>query len=124
MNEARLLELISPQFYSLINENSIVFVDFLADWCAPCKRFTTTFQKVSNQYPSVKFASVNIEEQKQLAQALSIQSIPHLIVFKEGVAIYSDAGIVPEDMLRELVNDALDFDATKIFEVLNNQASA
>ena len=104
----------SSAFESLINENDLVFIDFWAAWCAPCKQFSKVYELVSDQFPSITFAKVNIEEQQELADLFEIRSIPHLMVFKEGIVIYSDAGSMPESTLKELAQQALDADVTEI----------
>lgn len=101
-------------FESLINENELVFIDFWAEWCAPCKQFTKVYEQVSEQFPNIVFAKVNIEEQQELADFFEIRSIPHLMVFKEGIVIYSDAGSMPESTLKELAQQAIDADVTEI----------
>lgn len=97
-------------FDALINNNELVFVDFWAAWCAPCKQFLKAYEQVSEQYPTIIFAKVNIEEQQELAQLFEIRSIPHLMVFKSGIVIYSDAGVLTETTLKELAQQALDVD--------------
>lgn len=106
--------LISSAFESTINDNEIVFIDFWAEWCAPCKQFAKVYEQVSDQYPMIKFVKVNIEEQQELADLFEIRSIPHLMVFKEGIVIYSDAGSMPESTLKELAQQALDADVSEI----------
>lgn len=106
--------LIGTEFESLINENELVFIDFWAEWCAPCKQFAKVYEQVSDQFTSITFAKVNIEEQQELADLFEIRSIPHLMVFKEGIIIYSDAGSMPESTLKELAQQALDADVSEI----------
>jgi len=106
--------LTSSAFEALINENEIVFIDFWAEWCAPCKQFARVYEHVSDQYPMIRFAKVNIEEQQELAELFEIRSIPHLMVFKEGIVIYSDAGSISESTLKELAQQALDADVSEI----------
>jgi thioredoxin 1 len=104
----------SDAFELFINENEIVFIDYWAEWCAPCKQFAKVYEKVSDQFPMIRFVKVNIEEQQELADFFEIRSIPHLMVFKEGIVIYSDAGSMPESTLKELAQQALDADVSDI----------
>lgn len=104
----------NSQFESIINENQIVFVDFWAAWCAPCKQFSKAYEVVSEQFPSILFVKINIEEEQELAEFFEIRSIPHLMVFKEGIIIYSDAGNISESTLKELAKQALEADVSEI----------
>ncbi|MDP3267740.1 MAG: thioredoxin family protein [Legionella sp.] len=111
----------SAEFESLINDNEIVFIDFWAEWCAPCKQFSKVYDQVSDQFPAIVFAKVNIEEQQELADFFEIRSIPHLMVFKDGIVIYSDAGSIPESTLKELAQQALDADVSEIREQIEEE---
>ncbi|WP_133129647.1 thioredoxin [Legionella yabuuchiae] len=113
--------LTQANFESVIDENQIVLIDFWAEWCAPCKQFAKVYEKVASQFKEVIFAQVNIEEQAELAEMFQIRSIPHLVVFKEGIVIYSEAGSMPESTLKELVQQAIDVDVSDIKEQLNKE---
>lgn len=110
----------STQFESLLAERDIVFVDFWAPWCVPCKQFKDTYEAVSAQYPDITFCSVNIEQESELAELFELRSIPHLMVFKQGIAIYSESGAMPESTLKELVEQALVVDVDTIKETLED----
>lgn len=109
----------SDGFESIIENNQLVFVDFWAPWCAPCKQFATIFERVAALHSDIVFAKVNIESEHELAETFQIRSIPHLMVFKQGIAIYSEAGSMPESTLKELVEQALDADVSAIREQLD-----
>lgn len=109
----------SNQFEKLIQENNIVFIDFWASWCAPCKQFSLIYDRVAALYPNIFFGKINIEEETELADAFQIRSIPHLMIFKSGIAIYSEAGSMPESTLKELVKQALDADVSAILDKID-----
>ncbi|MBA3535344.1 MAG: thiol reductase thioredoxin [Tatlockia sp.] len=104
----------SKQFDTVIDTNDIVFVDFWAEWCSPCKQFAIVYERVAEQTPTIKFTKVNIEEESELAERFEIRSIPHLMIFKKGILIYSDAGSMPESTLNDLVVQALSIDVSEI----------
>ena len=116
---SRIKSLTSDQFETYIQKNDIVFIDFWASWCAPCRQFAHVYEKVSTQHPSIAFAKINIEEEHELAETFQIRSIPHLMVFKQGIVIYSEAGSMPESTLNELVQQAIEADVSKIREELD-----
>lgn len=104
----------SSQFEALINEHELVFIDFWASWCAPCKEFSRVYELVSEQFSDIHFVKINIEEQQELAELFEIRSIPHLMVIKQGIVIYSNAGSMPESALKELAGQAIDADVSEI----------
>ena len=83
-----------------INNNDIVVIDFWATWCGPCQTFKPIFEEASERHPDATFASCNTEEQAELAAMFQIRSIPTLVVFREGVGVFSQPGMLdamPED---------------------------
>jgi thioredoxin 1 len=107
--------LTSENFKDVINNNDIVIVDFWAEWCGPCKSFGPTFEAASEKYPEIAFAKVNTEEERELAGGFNIRSIPTLMVFREQVILYAEAGALPASALDQLVEQVkgLDMDAIK-----------
>ena len=105
----------------MLKERAIVFVDFWAPCCVPCKQFKDTYESVSAQYPQITFGSVNIDQEAELAHLFELRSIPHLMVFKQGIAIYSESGTMPESALKELVEQALAVDVDTIQEKFENE---
>jgi thioredoxin 1 len=108
------IELTTQNFNQTIESNDVVIVDFWAPWCGPCRMFAPTFEAVSEQYPHVVFAKLNTEEQQEIAAAFNIRSIPTLMVFREKVIIFSQAGMLPRSQLEQVVQRSLEVDMAKV----------
>lgn len=113
----------TQHFESFIEKNPIVFFDFWASWCEPCRQFSRTYEQVAAEHPDIVFAKINIEVETELAETFQIRSIPHLMVFKQGIVIYSEAGSMPGSTLRELVQQAIAADVTEIRAQLDKEDS-
>ena len=109
------IQLTSENFKDVINNNDIVIVDFWAEWCGPCKSFGPTFEAASDKYPEIAFAKVNTEEERELAGGFNIRSIPTLMVFREQIILYAEAGALPASALDQLIEQvrALDMDQVR-----------
>ena len=110
------IELNESNFESTINENDIVIVDFWAPWCGPCKGFAPTFEEVSNATDGVVFAKVNTEDEGALAANFQIRSIPTLMIFREQIAIFSQAGALGKSDLETILAKAKELEMDKVRE--------
>jgi thioredoxin len=108
------VEMTSDNFKETVDNNDIVIVDFWASWCAPCRSFAPTFDAASDQHADIIFAKVNTEEQRELAAAFNIRSIPTLMVFREKIIVYADAGALPPPALQQLVDGVRALDMEKV----------
>ncbi|MEW6512699.1 MAG: thioredoxin [Pseudomonadota bacterium] len=108
------IHLTSENFKDVINNNDIVIVDFWAEWCGPCKSFGPTFEAASEKYPEIAFAKVNTEEEREMAAGFNIRSIPTLMVFREQVILYAEAGALPASALDQLVEQVKGLDMAAI----------
>jgi len=104
------LELNKDNFEDTINNNSFVIIDFWAPWCGPCKSFAPTYEKVSEDFPDVVFSKINTEDEQEIAAHFQIRSIPTLMIFRDQIIIYSEAGALPEGSFRQLVEQASTLD--------------
>jgi len=114
----------TENFEETVTSNDIVLIDFWAAWCGPCRSFAPTYEKVAEQYPEIVFAKVDTEAEQGLASSFNIMSIPTLMVIRENVVLFSQAGALPERTLRELVEKVRDLDMQEVHRQILEQQNA
>lgn len=110
-------------FDDVVNAGGTVILDFWAAWCGPCRTFAPIFEKVSESFPEVTFGKIDTEDQQDLARAFNIMSIPTLMIIRDRIVIFNQAGAVPEAALSELVTQALALDMDAVREEIANDNS-
>jgi thioredoxin 1 len=118
------IELTKDNFEQTVNGNPIVIVDFWAPWCGPCRGFAPVFEKASDAHPDVVFAKVNSDEQQELAGAFNIRSIPTLMVFREKVVLFQQAGALPGQALEQVLTQAKSLDMAMVHQEIAQQQAA
>ena len=103
-----------PEFKDTIHGEGITFVDFWASWCGPCMRFGPIYEKASEANPDITFAKVDTEAEQDLAGALGISSIPTLMVFRDNVLVYREAGALPAPVLDSLITQVRELDMDEL----------
>jgi len=115
------VELTQENFDQTVSDNPMVIVDFWAPWCGPCRGFAPVYEKASETHPDIVFAKVNTDEQQALAGAFGIRSIPTLMVFREKIILFQQAGALPGNALEQVIGQARSLDMAKVRQEIESQ---
>lgn len=103
--------------------NGIVILDFWASWCGPCVRFAPVFEEASKKHGDIVFGKIDTQDQQELAAQLQIQSIPTLMVFRDQILLYREAGALPAPVFEDLIQQVKGLDMDKVRkEIAERQA--
>lgn len=108
------VEITSANLEATLTNNEIVLLDFWADWCNPCRQFSPIYEKVSDAHTDITFGKVDTEAEQQLAGAAGISAIPTLMIFREGIPVFSHSGLLPEAALEDLVSQVRKLDMADV----------
>ncbi|WP_441287620.1 thioredoxin [Sorangium sp. KYC3313] len=108
------IELNAENFEKTVESNGIVLVDWWAPWCGPCRVFGPVFEKASGKHADIVFGKINTDEQKDLAQAFNIRSIPTLFIFREKVLLFAEAGSLPASALDQVIEKVRSLDMDEV----------
>ncbi|MGH3918253.1 MAG: thioredoxin family protein [Pseudonocardiaceae bacterium] len=108
------VELTKENFTDVVGGAELAFIDFWASWCGPCRSFGPIFEQVSENHPDAVFGTVDTEEQRELAAAFRVMSIPTLVIMREGLLRYAKSGALPQQDLEELVGRARALDMDEV----------
>ena len=117
------VDLNKSSFEDVVMKNDLVIVDFWAAWCGPCRSFAPVFEAASEQHQDIVFAKVNADDEQELAAAFSIRSIPYVMLLREKVVLYAQAGALPAEGLESVIRQAREIDMALVHkEVAEQQA--
>jgi len=108
------IQLTDDKFIETVEQDGIVLIDLWAEWCGPCKSFGPVFEKSSESHPDITFAKVDTEAEQVLAGKLGIMSIPTLMMFRDGILLFNQAGALPQAALEDLITQAEGLDMDKV----------
>lgn len=104
----------NDNFETTVAENAIVLVDFWAKWCGPCRQFGPVYEEASNKHTDIIFGKVDTDAEQNLARAAQISSIPTIMAFRDGVAVFRQSGALPGAALDDLIQQIRDLDMDQV----------
>ena len=115
------VELTKDNFEETILNNDVVFVDFWAEWCGPCRMFAPTFEAAAEKHENIVFGKVDTEAQQELAGYFQIRSIPTLMVFREKVVLFSQPGALAAPAFDDLIGQVMAVDMEEVHRTIAEQ---
>ncbi len=117
------VELTKENFEDTVTQNDMVIVDFWASWCGPCMSFAPVFEAASEQHQDIVFGKINADDEQELAAAFSIRSIPYVMLLREKVVLFAQAGALPAEGLESVIRQARGLDMAQVRrEIAEQQA--
>lgn len=108
------IEITQENLTQNVESSDILFLDFWADWCGPCKQFAPIYEEASQKHENITFGKVDTEDQQQLAAAAGITSIPTIMGFREGVLVFSQPGALNAQQFDQVIEAVQGLDMAEV----------
>jgi len=107
-------EITKDNFKQTVQTQGIVLIDWWASWCGPCRAFGPVYERVSERHPDITFGKIDTEAQPELASAFQINSIPTLMILRDGVLLFSQPGMLPPKAVEDLISQVRKLDMEEV----------
>jgi thioredoxin 1 len=118
------IEIGKDNFKEVVSKEGIVLLDWWAAWCGPCRSFAPIFEQASDNHSDITFGKIDTDQEQELAGGFAIRSIPTLMVFRDGIMLFEQAGALPAAALEDLIRQVRALDMNEIRQrLVERQAS-
>ena len=115
------VELTKANFENVLTKNEMVIIDFWAAWCGPCRSFAPVFDAASENHQDIVFGKVNADDEQELAGAFNVRSIPYVMLLREQVIVFAQAGALPAEGLESIIEQARALDMKAVHKEIAEQ---
>jgi thioredoxin 1 len=116
--------LTKDNFNEVVDNADLVFIDFWAEWCGPCRTFGPIFKAASEKHEGIVFAKVDTEDQPELAGAFNIMSIPTIMAIRDNVILYAQPGSLPANVFEDLIEGVKNVDMDEVHRKIAEETEA
>jgi len=115
------VEVTKGTFEDVVAKNDIVILDFWASWCGPCRTFGPVFEAASERHADIVFGKINADDEQELAGAFNVRSIPYVMLLREKVVVFAQAGALPAEGLESIIRQARSLDMAQVHKEIAEQ---